>query len=205
MKNLKPIARIKSLFNLFSCFQTYRVATGLFVLSILFSFCFIETIMAEPAKKDRYPVYQLIVPKNALLTESDPAGAVKINDHNFLLFMKGRENDKGIFFLSISIPWDLGIEDELSLMVFDCNTIDKNGEMLPAALDNSIYSYMLGNLTQFKSGFGRTRVNRFDERFIYTGFFHVFKETCFGGGHCFYTVQAARPEPSIAAGIYRYI
>ena len=118
--------------------------------------------------------------------------------------MEERENDQKIFFLSIDIPWDLEIGESLSLITVRHEIFEVEGKMIDVALPSGQGSYMLGGFEQFERGFGRRDVDRFAGRFIYMGFFQVFKETCFGG-HCFYNVQFVSPDSERASETYKTI
>ncbi len=176
---------------------------GIFVLTCLLSACAIGTTQTESPQKASYPTYKLIVPKSSQITEYDPPGAIKVHDQGFIAFMQNRANDQSIFFLSISIPWELEIEEELSLMTIPHEILEEDGKTINIALPTGLGSYMFGDAVQFESGFGRTTVDRFNERSVHMGFFQVFKETCFGGGHCFYKVQFVPPDPKLAMETYK--
>ncbi len=152
-----------------------------------------------------YPIYQLMIPKNATLSESDPEGAIEVHDQEFLAFMQAREEEQNIFYLSISLPWSLTHEDDLSLMTIEQMEVNENGESWTVELPTGNASYFLGPVSAFRGEYRRTLTDRFEERNIYMGFFQVFKETCWGGGHCFYTIQLVPPSPERAAETYKII
>ena len=176
---------------------------GIFVLACSLSACSFGTPLTGSMQKGSYPMYELIVPKGSQITESDPPGAIEVHDQGFIAFMQNRAYDQSIFFLSISIPWELEIEEELSLMTIPQAIIEEDEGTIDIASPAGLGSYMFGDMVQFKSGFDRTIADRFNERFAYMGFFQVFKETCFGGGHCFYKVQFVSPDPKLAMETYK--
>ena len=176
---------------------------GIFVLTYVLSACAIGTTQIVSPQKASYPMYELIVPKDPQITESDPPGAIEVHDQEFLSFMQNRVNDQRIFFLSISMPWELEIKEELSLLTIPHEIIEEDGKTIDIALPTGPGSYIFGDSGQFKSGFGRTVVDRSNGRFIYMGFFQVFKVTCFGGGHCFFKVQFVSPDPELAVETYK--
>ena len=176
-------------------------AMGVFALTFLFSPKVIQ-FADEQGEPYNYPFYELEIPLDSVVSDSDPSGAIEITEKEFAEFMGLRVLDQEIFYLSITIPWDLGREDELSIMSKGFKFDDMRNEVTEDPI--SYEAFMFGNYDQFENDFNRIDVDRFERRGIYQGFFQVFRESCFSGS-CFNKVQFVRPNPDRASNTYRVI
>jgi len=193
-------------------------ALGLFALTYFYT---PQVLNGVKQGGDAYPFMDVSVPRSAKVSDSDPPGAIEVENTELFDFLLARAEDKQIFALSVEIPRNLrfkadksdpvslegehNFEKNIALIVQKIEWITNSpGEVMKYASPSEVASFSLGSKTQFDTGFSRLKYNRFKDSDIYRGFFQVFMDAAFAG-YRMYTLQTVAPDSQRAVETIRLL
>lgn len=145
-----------------------------------------ENSRPEP---EPYPNYDLTIPVASEITESDPGGAIRIGDEEFMSFMDNICEKELVFFLRLRIPITVEGDRPASICVQPQHQISST-------------TYVIDESTKFDSGFFRHQFDRFNNIDVYSGFFQCFHNWSFSGSHC-WQLRPVEPDSERAAATYQ--